>query len=488
MASGRCKCILVFSIGSFLLLLGAIVGGLWGIIYDKMLRMELVLTNTSRSYQMWKDIPIPIYMEFYMFNWTNAAAVVANSSIKPHFEQMGPYVFREYHHRVNMTWNSNDTITYQQVRSWHFQPDMSNGSLSDNVTNLNMVAATVAFQTRFMSYFKKIGVDVLMRATRSRLYVTKTVKELLFDGYDDKLLDLVKNITHKIPFKRFGYFVERNNSASADGIFNMWTGASDLHQLGMMEQWNYKHNTGLYNQPCDLVHGSSGDLWPPVTGRNSVHIFASDLCFSLQLYSAGAEEAHGLSGLRFVGDNRTLDNGKHFSETRCQCVGDCQPSGTLNASACRFGSPLFVSFPHFYLADSSYLTPLQGLKPDKNHEFAIVLQPETGMPLHVEAKLQLNVLVERWPHLSVFKHVPQRMYVPMLWFAQLADFPPDLAAEVRTLVAIPAIGRGTLFGIAGLGAFILLVGALVTWKHGWSAETQDHEPLLPAKEGACISE
>lgn len=43
---------------------------------------------------MWKETPIPMYLKFYMFNWTNPHEFHASSSVKPHFEQMGPYVFR----------------------------------------------------------------------------------------------------------------------------------------------------------------------------------------------------------------------------------------------------------------------------------------------------------------------------------------------------------------------------------------------------------
>lgn len=32
------------------------------------------------------------------------------------------------------------------------------------------------------------------------------------------------------------------------------------------------------------------------------------------------------------------------------------PSGVYNASACRFGAPIFMSQPHFYQADPYYLS------------------------------------------------------------------------------------------------------------------------------------
>lgn len=466
MVSVRSKKIVLFTIGTILFLVGAVLGAVWGIIYDMILKSQLSVTNSSRSFKIWKDIPIPIYMEFYFFNWTNPEATSA--SVKPHFVEIGPYVFREYHHRVNIVWNANETVTYRQVRSWHFKPEMSNGSLDDKVTNLNMVAATVGFQTRFYPMWKKILIDFVMKRN-AELVVTKTVGELLFDGYDDPFLDMVKNFSH-VPFDRFGYFVQRNNSPSYDGTFNMFTGVTDLKEVGIIKRWNFENHTGLYGSPCDEVRGSSGDLWPPMVGVTSAQIFTPDLCFSLPLFADGSIETYGLSGTVYVGNEQTLDNGKHFPEALCQCVHDCQPYGTLNASSCRFGSPLFVSFPHFYLADPSYVNSIQGLKPDAaKHKFFIALQPETGMPLHVAAKLQLNAMVEKWAHLSLFKHLPQDpMYIPILWFAERADLPPDMADMARTLLALPVMGHGILFGIAGLGVFIILVGILLSCRQEWS--------------------
>lgn len=43
---------------------------------------------------------------------------------------------------MNSVWNNdNGTITFQQRRVWYFEPTMSNGTLQDQVTNLNPIAA-----------------------------------------------------------------------------------------------------------------------------------------------------------------------------------------------------------------------------------------------------------------------------------------------------------------------------------------------------------
>lgn len=51
-------------------------------------------------------------------------------------------------------------------------------------------------------------------------------------------------------------------------------------------------------------------------------------------------------------------------------------AGLLNAESCRFGSPAFISFPHFLHADPFLLDTVEGLSPNMDdHHFHIDLIP-----------------------------------------------------------------------------------------------------------------
>ena len=42
--------------------------------------------------------------------------------------KVGPYVFEEQHEKSSIVWNNeNGTVTYRQIRTWVFQPHLSNG-------------------------------------------------------------------------------------------------------------------------------------------------------------------------------------------------------------------------------------------------------------------------------------------------------------------------------------------------------------------------
>lgn len=95
----------------------------------------------SKGFAMWHETPIPMFMRFYLWNFTNAEEVIkSNWKIKPKLEQCGPYVFSEHHTRENITFNdNNDTVTFKNKRVWHFVAGSTNGTLQDKITTVNPI-------------------------------------------------------------------------------------------------------------------------------------------------------------------------------------------------------------------------------------------------------------------------------------------------------------------------------------------------------------
>lgn len=369
---------------------------------------SLVLKEGSKNYVNWIETPIPMYFEVYLYNWDNPNEL-GSTKIKPHFTQKGPYVFKEVHKRVGIDWNDNSTVSYNQTRNWHFIPEKSNGSLDDEITNINVIATTVALLTR-QSMALKLAIDGLFLEQNTQLFLKKTARELIFDGYNDPILEFLKNMKHlipinlpipEIPFTKFGWFAERNNSADYDGRFTIFTGADDITKLGIMNLWNHEKKSPYYRGDCRNLKGTTGELWPPVKLNEDISIFATDLCRSLTLTYNGELSKYGVTGGKWIGDDSVFDNGAKYPSQLCFCTSDEElcpdmPSGVGNMSDCRFGAPAFASFPHFYLADESFVNAVDGLAaPNKeDDEFYIALEPTTGIPIDVNAKLQINILLQ----------------------------------------------------------------------------------------------
>ncbi|XP_031627454.1 protein croquemort-like isoform X2 [Contarinia nasturtii] len=475
----------VFGCGTFFVLLALIVGLLWPAIANLILHKQLELKKGSVNYKNWIETPIPMYIKFTMFNWTNPDDI-RTPNYKPNFVEMGPYVFSEKHKRVNVTFHpENDTVSFDQIRTWHYIQNMSNGSLDDEVTNVNVIAASAAFSLRHSNAIIKMGANAIMDVMKVKLTVTKTVRELLFDGYSDPFLTFVKKLPvgNAPPFSKFGWFVDRNGSWSYDGHFEMRSGQADIKQMGSLTEWNYVNKTKYYHGDCSKLKGTSGELWPmDMNPTGDISLFVTDLCRPLTLSYQQQHTRFGVTGSRWVGDSRVFDNGRNYLPNNCYCTGATEScpdllSGVHNMSDCRFGAPVFASFPHFYLADKKYVNSVTGLSPNQSkHEFSLSLEPYTGIPLDVDAKIQINALIQPISHFKLYENIPKLM-IPTFWFSQTVELDEKIAKSAKIALQLPSIGLYLAAGVSGLGIILLLVGAILTITKSWSAyQNLEDEP------------
>lgn len=79
---------------------------------------------------------------------------------------------------------------------------------------------------------------------------------------------------------------------------------------------------------------------------------------------------NGIKGVEFLGRSDVFNNTCYCSSSGCLLPG-VRPLNLCKNNAL----PIFISFPHFYLADESYKQSIIGMKPNKTlHEFKIVLE------------------------------------------------------------------------------------------------------------------
>ncbi|XP_023244168.1 scavenger receptor class B member 1-like [Centruroides sculpturatus] len=196
--------------------------------------LKIILSPESEIYPYWKDMSIPVYLRIYLYNITNPMEI--ENGIIPKLEQVGPYTFREERHKINIKWNNNGTVSYQQIKRWYFETSMSNGSLSDSVFTLNapMIILVSILQQNMPEIVLKI-LTKLLETLNSNLIISRSVDELLFMGYADDLLQLLKHL-NLYPEREFGWFYKKNNSD--DGIFTIYTGSTNINYRGMLDKWN----------------------------------------------------------------------------------------------------------------------------------------------------------------------------------------------------------------------------------------------------------
>lgn len=176
----------------------------------------------------------------------------------------------------------------------------------------------------------------------TNLTVTKPVREFLFDGYYDplvnisKLVDFILPVT--IPFDKFGWFYARNGSETYDGMFNMFTGKGDISKFGMVGEWNYENPTSSFKGRCGILKGSAGEFFLPHPRKDQdISLFSPDLCRMISLKYKEEVVVEGIHGYRYWGDKHVFDNETlKPGEKSCYCPsGDCPPSGAIDVSTCK---------------------------------------------------------------------------------------------------------------------------------------------------------
>lgn len=172
------------------------------------------MSPNSKTFELWKTPPIPLYMDIYFFNWTNPEDFT-NHSTKPILKEVGPYRFREYPDKVNINWHPhNSSVSFMKKSDFYFDAEGSAGQMDDVITTLNIVALSAAAKSYHWDYIKQKSVSIGLTMYNQRVDITKTASELLFDGYQDDLIDMARLMPTffgndeaiTVPFDRFGWF------------------------------------------------------------------------------------------------------------------------------------------------------------------------------------------------------------------------------------------------------------------------------------------
>ncbi|BES94273.1 Scavenger receptor [Nesidiocoris tenuis] len=448
----------------------AIVGGLvltavsllWPTVLTTLMYKNLKLAPGSKSFQHWKETPVPMYIDIYFHNWTNPQEVYTAT---PHFNQMGPYRFYEKRTKVKLVWNDNGTVSYRQTRHWYFDETYSNGTLTDKITTVNMIAATAAHKLRYHQRAEQIAMSWGLTSLKYEVEMVKTVKELMFEGYSDHILSILKYHPeyNKKVLDKFGWFYKRNGSDEIDGIFNMDTGANDLTQVGKIRTWNGENRSDFFPGKCGEIAGTSGEVFPPwLTTKDRLGLFSGDLCRTIYLVYNKEASFKGINGLEFIGSYDNIDSGIVDPETSCYATGEPTPLGLHNITSCRYGAPFFVSYPHFYLGDPWLTTQVSGLQPNEDlHRFSLTVEPTLGVPLDVKGRFQVNIMLEPNRHYLLYRDLPGRVYMPLLWFDQRASLTDPLADEVRLMVFLHNLSTSAATALLVVG--IVMAASGITW-------------------------
>lgn len=81
------------------------------------------------------------------------------------------------------------------------------------------------------------------------------------------------------------------------------------NQMGELLQWNYYNYTPYNSDECGKVHGSAGELYPPISSKTSIGFFSPDMCRYVPLDYSEEVAINDVKGYKFVAGPGLLDNG-----------------------------------------------------------------------------------------------------------------------------------------------------------------------------------
>ncbi|CAH2012388.1 unnamed protein product [Acanthoscelides obtectus] len=201
----QCGQICLLLTGILLISTGLSIFVFFDAIYEFILKGALQFSPTSKSYAAWKTNDPPLSMDIYIFNWTNPQEVMANSSVKPEFVEVGPYRFKEIKDKLNITWNENKTVSFMFKKTYYFDVERSVRQLNDSICTINAVPLTVSYKSKNFGFWSKKMISLGLSSISS-VYVKKTAGEILFDGYEEPILSTLSNFPMLNVEDKFGIF------------------------------------------------------------------------------------------------------------------------------------------------------------------------------------------------------------------------------------------------------------------------------------------
>ncbi|XP_069684657.1 scavenger receptor class B member 1-like isoform X2 [Periplaneta americana] len=436
--------------------------------YELIFKLKVIFSSGGETFELWRKPPVDLYLRVWLFNVTNKEAFMAGKE-KLRVQETGPYVYREYMEHTNVTFNDNGTLTTVPRHPLVWMPELSGGKEDDILVMPNIALLSIADVVKDMSFFSRMGINILAGQTNSEGLVPITAKDFMF-GYKSPLVTIGnKFMPSWIKFDKLG-LIDRMYDFDGD-VATVFTGETDIHLSGLLD--TYRHSQDLpqwHGKHCSRVTGASDASKFPsnIQPNDTVYFYRKSVCRVMPtVFTGEVKNIQGLNGYKFVFPNNTLDNGNIIPENKCFCrEGKCLPAGLIDVRDCYYGFPIGVSYPHFYEADHKLVEAVDGSYPDREkHQSHFFIEPKSGLPLDVLVRFQINMALgdlSGTPRAAKFSN----MVLPMLWTEfRMSNLPEDLNNRFILYLNILPVAEQIIMYVLFLAGAFFLVGSIFRVVH-----------------------
>lgn len=391
----------------------------------------VTITQGSSSYNMWQNPPVKPYVSIYPFNYTNIYDVLKHGDT-PIVQELGPFVYRETVERINVEFNKNGTVTYQEKRNNEFIPEMSQGDpehLSITVPNLPLISALSMTTDTF--YITQKFMSLFLEGFKVKPFLHLKINDY-FWGYEDSIYTLAQGLASTVHkdarLSKFG-IISGRRGISSDRV-TIHSGVGNLNELGIITRYNGQKTLDVWKtDECNRLDGSDGSQFPPITlsRKSKLYVFHKDLCRRFPLvYKEDIEIVPGVTAFRFQAPRNVFDTPITNPDNDCYYTSEMNPpKGVFNSSPCN-GAPVMMSFPHFYLGDPELRQDIRGLSPNPElHETFVDVHSKLGVSLGGRSRFQVNIMLQKADGISQFKNFKRGIILPVAWIEVKVDKLPD---------------------------------------------------------------
>ncbi|XP_047097468.1 sensory neuron membrane protein 2-like isoform X3 [Schistocerca piceifrons] len=384
---------------------------------ELLVRKLLTFHEGSYLYEHWRNPPVPIKHNVFVFNVTNADGFLHRGE-KLRVEEVGPYVYSEHLNNVVLNFNDNGTITYIPNRTETFSEELSERNAKEDIVIIPNLA--------------------LIMIQRMNDTIT------MFTNPDDP-----SRTDPKL------YSIDVMN------------GSPGLENWGYGEKYVETANGTIVPEllKCNSARGTyEGVILPRYLPENeTMWVYRKYFCRPIPAVFGKNVTAYGLKLRQYKLKDNAYDTPDKNPDNSCYCDGknrDCLPAGVAEVSPCYFNVPAAISNPHFLNGDESLLQAIDGLSPDQEkHESYFSVSTDLGLPIQGSCKIQINLIARTSGMKSISAF--HGMFLPIIWFETvIGPYPDGLMLLIKVAVNEgPVILKvlAVLFLIAGLILVLMII-------------------------------
>nr|CAI5846188.1 unnamed protein product [Callosobruchus analis] len=385
--------------------------------YDLLMDLRIHMMPGLPPFDWWLHPPDEVLLKVYIFNVTNSEEFLNGTDAKLKLEEIGPIIYREKLRHTNPIFNENGTLTYTANRSAIYLPELNTIDLNQTIIMPNLAVLFIPSYFYNAPFYVKMGINMMMHTSKSSPFVKTTIQNYLWNE-TDPILDVCQKLAPAlVPTKNVG-ILDRIYSNFEDNVTVYIGPTFDHNRFFLIDKYDGSEWIPNRGSRCHdkVVNSSEGVSYPQfLTKNDTLRYWRKTLCKVGKLDYEREIEKYGVTAYKYTLVPTTYDRTAP-EEDDCYKGEPALPNGLSDVSVCYFDTAIAASFPHYLYGDDVIQNYVEGLKPDmEKHESYVIVEPNTGIPLHGIARSQINLVMK---NMRGFNEKMQRfsdMSIPLVW-------------------------------------------------------------------------